>query len=70
MSVVVSTESLRDQHDQVVSDLQGAVHPDDVRIIGGLALIATVGQGMNRRVGTAAKLFTALGNRERQHSYD
>ena len=60
LSVVVSDDQLNDRLDQVISDLQGAVHPDQVRAIPGMALIATVGKGMNHRVGTAAKLFGAL----------
>ncbi len=46
--------------DQVVEDLQGAVKPDVIKTIPGMALIATVGQGMARAVGTAARLFDAL----------
>lgn len=60
MSIVVEDQSLGARTEQVVADLQGAVHPDNIDVFGGMALIATVGQGMNRRVGTAAKLFTAL----------
>jgi len=36
------------------------VEPDRTALISGLALIATVGEGMSHRVGVAAKLFTAL----------
>lgn len=60
MSVVVHADTVGDRADEVVRDLQAAVQADEVNVFAGMALIATVGQGMNRRVGTAAKLFTAL----------
>ena len=34
--------------------------PDHIEVVNNLALIATVGHGMVRRVGIAATLFTAL----------
>ena len=62
ISVVVSEESLGERTEQVLHDLNAAVEPDLIEVNHGMALIATVGQGMNRRVGTAARLFTALAN--------
>ena len=62
MSVVVDGASLDNREEQVVHDLKAAVQPDQVHVFAGLSLIATVGQGMNKRVGTAAKLFGALAN--------
>ena len=35
-------------------------HPDTIELSSGLALIATVGRGMVRTPGTAARLFGAL----------
>jgi aspartate kinase len=64
MSVVVADKQLSDQGqnklDNIIEDLTGSVKPDMVKIVPGMALIATVGQGMNHAVGTAARLFTAL----------
>jgi aspartate kinase len=65
MSVVVADKQLVDADqssklDQVVEDLQATLKPDDVKVSPGMALIATVGLGMNHAVGTAARLFTAL----------
>ncbi len=65
MSVVVSDKQLVDANqtskiDQIVEDLQAALKPDEIKVTPGMALIATVGQGMNHAVGTAARLFTAL----------
>lgn len=65
MSVVVSDKQLVDANltskiDQVVEDLQSTLKPDDIKVTPGMALVATVGLGMNHAVGTAARLFTAL----------
>lgn len=65
MSVVVSDKQLIDANqtskvDQIVEDLQSTLKPDDIKVTPGMALIATVGLGMNHAVGTAARLFTAL----------
>ncbi len=65
MSVVVSDKQLVDaaqtsKIDQIVEDLQATLKPDEIKVTPGMALIATVGQGMNHAVGTAARLFTAL----------
>jgi aspartate kinase len=60
MSVVVADSQLGDKAELVVDELKGAVRPDDIGIDGDMALIATVGQGMSRHVGVAARLFSAL----------
>ncbi len=64
-SVIVADRQLVDaagvsKLDQVLEDIQGSVRPDSIKAMPGMALIATVGQGMARAVGTAARLFTAL----------
>ncbi len=59
LSVVISDEALGNREDQILDDLK-LLHPDQVSVYKGMALIATVGKGMNRAVGTAAKLFSAL----------
>ncbi len=65
LSLVVSDRHLnppgRDAKlDDVIEDIRAAVRPDSVGVSPGMALIATVGQGMVRATGTAARLFTAL----------
>lgn len=64
MSVVVSDDNLADLADHVVEDLYSAVRPDQIEVWPGMALVATVGQGMNHRIGVAAKLFGALAEAE------
>lgn len=60
MSVIVSDKQLGGKLDAVLEDLQGAVHPDSMKATPGMAMIATVGQGMSHAIGTAARLFAAL----------
>jgi aspartate kinase len=65
MSIVVSDRQLAVENgasrlDQVIEDLQDTVRPDTIKVSPGMALIATVGQGMNHAVGTAARLFASL----------
>jgi aspartate kinase len=65
MSVMVADKQLVAPNgvsklEQVLEDLQATLKPDTLKVSPGMALIATVGQGMNHAVGTAARLFTAL----------
>lgn len=65
MSVVVADKQLANADgtsrlDQVLEDLQATVKPDVLKVHPGMALIATVGQGMAHAIGTAARLFGAL----------
>ena len=60
MCVVVKQEELNGHEDEVISRIIEAVHPDSVTLHKNLALIATVGRGMVRAYGTAARLFTAI----------
>lgn len=60
MSVIVSDKQLNGKLDQVLEGIRRACHPDSIDIHHGLALIATVGQGMIQTPGVAAKVFHAL----------
>ncbi len=46
--------------DALLVDIERVLQPDRAELIPGLALIATVGEGMSHRVGIAARLFGAL----------
>ena len=63
LSVIIESDQLKDG---VLSDMVGEirenVNPDYIHVIENISLIATVGHGMARRLGTAATLFTALAN--------
>ena len=65
MSVVVSDKQLANgdgtsKTEQLVEELQATLKPDSVKVNPGMALIATVGLGMNHAIGTASRLFQAL----------
>jgi aspartate kinase len=60
ISVIMSDGQLGDKGDALVADITRILEPDRVELISGLALIATVGEGMSHRVGIAARLFGAL----------
>ena len=60
MSVVVSTEALKNKRNAVMADICSAVDPESVFIEDGLALLAVVGRGMRNAKGTAAKVFKAI----------
>jgi aspartate kinase len=60
MSVVASDKQLGDKLEDILADLQAAVHPDSVKAFPGMAMVATVGLGMTHAIGTAARLFTSL----------
>ncbi len=60
MCVIVSDRELSTRKDQIIQRIRHTCQPDSIEIQSGLALIATVGYGMVRRRGTAAKLFKAL----------
>lgn len=62
VSVVMSNESIDGQLDEVLEEFQSRLRPDSIDVIQDIALIATVGHGMDRRAGTSARLFTALAN--------
>jgi aspartate kinase len=60
MSVVVADSQLEGKLDKVLSAIRTECEPDSVDVFPDMALIATVGRGMARTPGMAAKLFTAL----------
>lgn len=45
---------------QLIDEIHRVCNPDSVEVSSNMALIATVGRGMIRRVGISARLFTAL----------
>ncbi|MDE5896724.1 MAG: aspartate kinase [Clostridia bacterium] len=61
MSFVIDSEQLKNGILQTVCDEIGEeVHPDHLRVYDDIALIAVVGHGMSRNVGTSARLFAAI----------
>ena len=60
MCVVVQDQELNPHREQVLARIQELTKPDQITVHEHLALIATVGRGMVRNFGTAARLFTAI----------
>ncbi len=61
LSIVIESEQLKGGVlTDIVSEIRDTVSPDYVHVIENISLIATVGHGMTRRLGTAATLFSAL----------
>lgn len=60
MSVIVKDEDLGDKGPAVVETIKEDCHTDHVSLTNGLALIATVGKGMNHHIGVAKTLCAAL----------
>ena len=50
--------------DVLLEEIKEAVHPDYIRVLENIALVATVGHGMASSIGTSAKLFRALSDAE------
>ena len=59
LSIVVEEAKLANRQ-QIVDDLMADCAPDSLEITDGMALLAVVGRGMIQRVGTSAKVFSAL----------
>ena len=62
LSVVLANSEINGKEAKLMDDVYNLCQPDSLEIYKGLALIATVGRGMIRNVGVAARLFTALAN--------
>lgn len=60
LSLVIESHQLEGKLDHVLARLQAILNPDHIEVVEHLSLIATVGHGMSKRKGTAAKLFSAL----------
>lgn len=60
--IVISKSQLEGKLKDIMDDIERRLAPDSVEVYDDMALIATVGLGMNRRLGVSAKLFTALTN--------
>ncbi|EGY80825.1 aspartate kinase [Peptoniphilus indolicus] len=61
LSLIVPSSQIIGKADTIISELKTFCNPNKVTISYGIALITVVGQGMQDRVGTSAKIFSALG---------
>lgn len=61
LSLVIDNCELKDGVlERLCEDIREAVSPDNLRVYDDIALIAVVGHGMMKNVGTSARLFTAI----------
>lgn len=60
VSVIISNTNAEGILEDIVDEIHKKLQPDTVDVYSDMALIATVGYGMSRRRGVAAKLFGAL----------
>lgn len=61
MSLVIDNDYLKDgMLELVVQEIKDAVSPDVLNVHKNIALVATVGHGMAKNIGTSARLFKAL----------
>ncbi len=60
ISLIVHDDELANHGPAVIKGIERMCEPDRVTLAPGLALIATVGQGMNHHIGVASRLCTAL----------
>lgn len=62
--LVISDSQLKNKKNVVLDEIKRACNPDTIDVHPNMAMIATVGRGMAKQRGTAAKIFTALSNAE------
>ena len=60
MSLVISDSKLKEHLEQVLREIQHDCEPQSIEVYSNMALVATVGKGMIRSLGVAARLFGAL----------
>ena len=60
ISVIIRDEELANHGPNILKDIERVCQPDRVTLSPGLALIATVGQGMNHHIGIAARVCQAV----------
>ena len=60
MSIIMSTADLQKKRGDIMASICKAVNPDNIFTEDNIALIATVGRGMVKAKGPAAKIFNAL----------
>ena len=57
---MLSKKKINGKLEDILEEMRRRLQPDSLEVYEDMALIATVGQGMNRRRGVSATLFGAL----------
>lgn len=61
VSVIVREDPFRSRQKKILEEISIFCEPDAIQVQEDIALLAVVGEGMAKRAGVAARLFTALG---------
>ena len=61
VSLVIPDSQLDDKLEIIIDEINRQCKPDSIEVLPSMALIATVGRGMSKSKGIAAKVFEALG---------
>jgi len=61
-SVVIEKKEIEGKLDDVIEAFRNQLGTDEITVIDNISLIAVVGQGMRGRVGTSARIMTAVSN--------
>lgn len=62
--IVIAESELKKKQKAVIDGIKASCNPDNIEVHPGMAMIATVGRGMNKQRGTAARIFKALSDQE------
>jgi aspartate kinase len=60
ISLVISKKKINGKLEDILEEMDRRLLPDNIDVYEDMALIATVGRGMNKRLGVSATLFSAL----------
>jgi len=60
ISLVIEDVQLKDKLDDILEEIKRQCNPDSLEVYPNMALITTVGRGMNRTIGISSKLFSGL----------
>jgi len=60
VSLVVAQSQLQDKLEKILKEIEMKCNPDNIEIHPDMALVAIVGRGMLRSIGTSARIFDAL----------
>jgi aspartate kinase len=63
-SVIVANDAIADKLHSIITRIEQAIEPDSIKITNEISLIAVVGRNLERNIGIAGRIFTALGEND------
>lgn len=64
VSLVIADSQLDDKLDEILEEIKRQCKPDSIEVYPNMALIATVGKGMSKTRGIAARIFSAMAEKK------